>query len=144
MITGKLIHPQILSALAAAGHGSRVLVADALYPHSTGASERADRVHLNLTPGVVPAPEVIALVAATVHIEAATFMETAEGEVSAPVREYQRLLADHRHGGGAGIDWTSLERMAFYEVCRAPELCLVIATGDVRPYANLLLTIGVP
>ena len=33
--------------------------------------------------------------------------------------------------------------MAFYEATRADTLGLVIATGDVRPYANVLLTIGV-
>jgi len=39
-----LIHPPLLAALAAAGHGSRVLLADANYPHATGVSPRAAQV----------------------------------------------------------------------------------------------------
>lgn len=144
MIRERLIHPGILSGLASAGHGSQVLVADALYPHATGALPGVQREHLNLTPGLVAAPDVIGLIADTVHIEAATYMETAEGGASSPVREYQNLLAEHRHAGDAEIAWNSVERKAFYDLCRSPNVCMLIATGDVRPYANLLLTIGVP
>jgi L-fucose mutarotase len=35
-----------------------------------------------------------------------------------------------------------VERMAFYELTRRPEVTLAVATGDQRLYANLLLTIG--
>lgn len=144
MITGSLLHPGLLSALAGAGHGAKVLIADALYPHSTGAPRAAAKVHLNLRAGTVPASEVLEVVAATVPVEAATFMKTAAGGVSEPVVEFQRLLADHRHNAGEQVSWSSLERRAFYEVCRSPDVCLLVATGETRPYANLLLTIGVP
>jgi L-fucose mutarotase len=36
-----------------------------------------------------------------------------------------------------------LERFAFYDVARSPNVALVIATGEQRIYANILLTIGV-
>lgn len=144
MMTGRLLHPQLLASLAAAGHGSQVLVADALYPHATGVPPAADRVHLNLRPGLVAAADVLALVADAVDVEAAAFMQTAEGDVSEPVREYQASLAEHRHGGGAVIEWTGLARHEFYQAARSCDTALLIATGEVRPYANLLLTIGVP
>ena len=35
-----------------------------------------------------------------------------------------------------------VERMAFYELTRRPDVHLAVATGDQRLYANLLLTIG--
>lgn len=35
MLKTKIIHPDILAALARAGHGSRVLIADGNYPFST-------------------------------------------------------------------------------------------------------------
>ena len=35
MLRSPLIHPQLLAALGAAGHGARVLIADANYSHST-------------------------------------------------------------------------------------------------------------
>jgi L-fucose mutarotase len=43
MLQYKLIHPQILAALAAAGHGSTVLIADGNYPFSTAANPQAHR-----------------------------------------------------------------------------------------------------
>lgn len=144
MITGRLLHPGLLAALAGAGHGSRVLIADALYPHSTGANPAAERVHLNLRPGLVAAAEVLQLVAQTVPLETAAYMETAEGGISEPVEEYQAILADHRHAGGQELTWSGAERHEFYRLCRSQDLCLLVATGETRPYANLLLTIGVP
>jgi L-fucose mutarotase len=36
-----------------------------------------------------------------------------------------------------------LERFEFYDAARDPDTALVIATGEQRVYANLLLTIGV-
>jgi L-fucose mutarotase len=35
------------------------------------------------------------------------------------------------------------ERFAFYEMARQSDVSLVIATGEQRVYANLLLVIGV-
>ncbi|WP_333771874.1 RbsD/FucU domain-containing protein [Streptomyces sp. IBSBF 2435] len=36
-----------------------------------------------------------------------------------------------------------MDRFPFYDAARAPDTALVIATGDRRTYANLLLTLGV-
>ncbi len=36
-----------------------------------------------------------------------------------------------------------LERFAFYDATRSTSLALVVATGDQRLFANILLTIGV-
>ncbi|RNL85354.1 RbsD/FucU family protein [Halostreptopolyspora alba] len=144
MITHRLLHPELLAGLAAAGHGSRILVADALYPHSTGAPATAARVHLNLRPGLVAARDVLEVVADTVHIEAAVYMADANGDESEPVREYRAMLGPHRHSGGREVAWAGLERTEFYTACRSPDVCVLVATGETRPYANLLLTIGVP
>ena len=38
---------------------------------------------------------------------------------------------------------TPLERFAFYDEAKKEDCCLVIATGEQRIYANILLTIGV-
>jgi L-fucose mutarotase len=144
MITYRLLHPELLAGLASAGHGAQVLIADALYPHSTGAPASACRVHLNLRPGLVAARDVLESVAEAVHIEQAWFMNDPEGRESEPVREFRDVLATHRHGGGRTVAWAGLERMAFYEACRHLDVCMVVATGETRPYANLLVRIGVP
>ena len=144
MIKGPLLHPPLLHALASAGHGARVLVADALYPHSTGAPPSASRVYLNLCEGMVPALSVMEALAQAVFIEQVTYMANAEGDASECVLECQQRLAGHRHGGGQQLDWSGLDRWAFYDACQRPDVCLVVATGECRPYSNFLLTIGVP
>jgi L-fucose mutarotase len=53
--------------------------------------------------------------------------------------EFRDLLKDTACKG----DLTQIERFAFYEAARGPDVCLTIATGEQRIYANLLLTIGV-
>jgi L-fucose mutarotase len=42
-----------------------------------------------------------------------------------------------------GINVDRLDRLAFYEIARSPDVALAVVTGDVRTYANLLLTVGV-
>src|SRR6266568_4063679 len=46
MLRFPLIHPPLLAALGAAGHGARVLIADANYSHSTNVGPRAQVIHL--------------------------------------------------------------------------------------------------
>ena len=69
MIKHKLIHPQILGALASAGHGSKILIADGNYPFSTGSNPAAVHVYLNLTRGFAPVDEVLGVLAHSIPIE---------------------------------------------------------------------------
>ena len=136
MLKGPLTHPALIGALAAAGHGSKVLIADGNYPHSTGAREGAVRIHLNLRPGLPTADDVLKVLVQTIPIEAAAVMMPGGGE-QVPAHEGFRLaLAE-------GVAWTELGRLEFYEACRTSDVAIVIATGEQRIYANLLLTVGV-
>jgi L-fucose mutarotase len=47
------------------------------------------------------------------------------------------------HDAGADVDLGRIGREKFYEAAGTPDVCLTIATGEQRIYANLLLTIGV-
>src|SRR5207253_2128093 len=71
-----LLQPDILRALAGAGHGSQVLITDGNYPASTGAFAGAVRVYLNLAPGLVNATDVLRVLTPTIPIEAAHVMQT--------------------------------------------------------------------
>ncbi|MCT1760076.1 RbsD/FucU family protein [Micrococcus luteus] len=144
MIRGGLLHPELLSALAAAGHGTKVLIADALFPQDTAVRPGARRVFLNLTPGTVSAREILRAVAVTVDLEAAVSMSDADGGDSPSVLEMREDLADYRHGGGQEVALSSMERFAFYEATAAEDVSMVVVSGETRPYSNLLLTIGVP
>jgi L-fucose mutarotase len=136
MLRTRLIHPEILGALAAAGHGSQVLISDGNFPHATATPPSARRVYLNLSPGRVTVTEVLEAIAATVPLEAAAVMRPHDAEAPAVLEEYRTLLP-------AGTPVEVVERFAFYELARRPDVTLAVATGDQRLYANLLLTIGV-
>lgn len=136
MLRGTLTHPEILSSLAKAGHGSRVLIADGNYPFSTGANPAADRVYLNLTPGIPLATDVLKVLATAIPIEAAHVMVPPEGPEPPIFAEFRELLDE-------GMELQPLGRFEFYDAARCQDVALVIATGEQRVYSNILLTIGV-
>ncbi|MEU0672214.1 RbsD/FucU domain-containing protein [Streptomyces sp. NPDC006172] len=136
MLLTELLHPGILEALAGAGHGARVLLADGHYPASTAVGEHARTVHLNLSPGVLDVTTVLGVLLRALPVESAQVMVPPEDEPEPPaVAEHRSLLAP--------VTVDTLDRFAFYDAARSPDLALAIVTADVRTYANLLLTIGV-
>jgi len=134
VLRSPLIHPPLLAALGAAGHGGRVLIADANYSHSTNAHPRAALIHLNLRPGLVTVDQVLEPIIAMVPIESAMVMQPDDGSTPEVFGRYRELL------GGRALQ--SMSRLDFYAACREPDLAVCVATGDDRLYANVLLTIG--
>jgi L-fucose mutarotase len=140
VLTGRLIHPGVLGALARAGHGSRILIADGNYPHGTARGPNADLVFLNLAPGLVTSTQVLEAILSAVSVEAVAVMATPEGAPEPPVwAEYRRLLGET----GAPTDMAEIERFDFYRAAGGTDVALAVATGDERLYANVLLTLGV-
>lgn len=135
MLTYGLIHPPLLAALASAGHGSRILVADGHFPCSTHTNPAAATVHLNLRPGLLDGDQVLETLLDAVPIEHAAVMDS--GGPAVPAHEgYRAALGPH-------VAFEAVERFAFYDLARRSDVAVVIATGDRRQWANLLLTIGV-
>lgn len=136
MLLTELLHPEILAALAGAGHGSKVLLADGHYPASTAVGRQARTVYANFTPGLLDVSTVLDVLLRTVPVEAAAVMVPPAGEPEPEaVRGYRDRLAS--------VPVEELDRFAFYAQARSDDLALAIVTADVRIYANLLLTIGV-
>jgi L-fucose mutarotase len=135
MLKTTLLHPEILYALGSAGHGSRVLISDGNYPHSTKSNPAASHVFLNLCPGVLTATQVLEAIVGAIPIEAAQVMATADGSEPPIWSEFRAILP--------GNELEPLERFAFYDAASEPDVALVVATGEQRIYANILLTIGV-
>ena len=136
MLNYTLIHPPLLGALAAAGHGSQVLLADGNYPAATAKPLGAPVIHLNLQPGLLSVTQVLKPILEAVTIEAAHVMALPDNSPVPAHEEYQQLL-------GEAVELSVVERFAFYEAARGPDVAFVVATGDQRICANLLLTIGV-
>ncbi|MGW9181862.1 RbsD/FucU family protein [Agromyces sp. NPDC055661] len=135
MLTG--IHPilagELLAALDRLGHGDELVVADANFPaHRLGAQ-------VVETPGL-PSPEVVEAIRTVVPLDgyegASVLLMAAEGD--------ERLAVQHElvEAASAPADRVAeLERFAFYE--RAAAARLVVRTGELRPYGNLVLRKGV-
>jgi L-fucose mutarotase len=130
-----LIHPPLLAALAACGHGGKVLLADANYSHSTNVHPGATVIYLNLRPGLLTVDQVLEPLLAAVPVEAAQVMTPGDGTEPDVFAVYREQL-------GREVPLQPLPRFEFYAACREPDLAVCVATGDDRLYANLLLTIG--
>lgn len=135
MLTSTLLHPEILGALASAGHGSRIAIVDANYPHSTAVGPRARVVHLNLTSGTVDALTVLHAVLSVCAFESAQAMAPPDAEARPQIHEaFESALG--------GLPLEPLPRQQFYAAVRSEDVALVIATGENRLYGNVLLTMA--
>ena len=135
MLTYRLLQPEILRALAEAGHGARVLIADGNYPLATRSPANARRVYLNLAPDLLKVTDVLDVLTEAIPIEAAHVMTPDDGSEPAIFSDFRALLPD--------LSLSALGRFEFYEAASGPDVALAIATGERRIYANVLLTIGV-
>ena len=134
MLKGKLIHPEIMAALAMCGHGDKVLIADGNYPLDSKATE-ADLVYLGLMPGTPTVPEVLEAILSVVNVEKAEVMDPADGTTPEIFGTFREMLD--------GMELDLLGRYEFYDACCEKPVRLAISTGEKRVYANLLITIGV-
>lgn len=131
-----LLTPDLLHALASAGHGDVVAVVDANFP-----SARVARRLVTLAG--VDAPRVLRAVLSLLPIDdfepdPVRVMEVV-GDPSAtppPVADFTAILAAESLGPPA-----RLERHAFYRA--ASDAFLIIRSGERRFYGNILLTKGV-
>jgi L-fucose mutarotase len=136
MLKTQLLHPEILSVLGSNGHGAKILIADGNFPFSTCPPQTARKVFLNLAPGLLGVTAVLNVLKSYVPIESAVVMTPPDGSPQEIHAEFEQLL-------GPELPLRSVKRFEFYEEAKSPDTCLVIATGETRRFANILLTIGV-
>lgn len=136
MINTEITHPEILKVLATAGHGANILIADGNFPFGTGANANVPRVYLNFAPDMLNVPDVLKYIVKAIPIEAATAPIPDDGSEPPIFPQYRELLPKE-------IEIKKVKRFGFYEAVNTPNLALMIATAEKRPYACILLTIGV-
>ena len=145
MLKSQLLHPQILAALARAGHGAKVLISDGNYPHWPKRGPNAEVVFLNLVPGQLLVTDILKALLTVIPVERAHVMDYPHDgpnkmSQDPPIwNEFRQIL----HENSIDLDLEKIERFKFYDVAGEKEVCLTVASGDQRIYANLLLTIGV-
>jgi L-fucose mutarotase len=144
MINHELIHPEILAALAAAGHHAKILIADGNYPVSSKKGPNAQLVHLNLAPGIVTVAQVLRAILSAAPVDAVNTMGipaddsyARHGEPPAWA-EYRRVLKESR----SKLKLEPILKWDFYKAVESPDHVLTIQTGDQSLWANVLLTLG--
>lgn len=135
MLRTQLLHPEILNALGRLGHGSKILIADGNFPFTTGSNPAAAHVFLNLCPGLLTVTQVLETLITAIPVEAVHVMQPHDGSTPDIFNEFTALLPE--------LELQRVERFAFYDLARTQDVGLVIATGESRVYANIMLTIGV-
>ena len=134
-----VLSPDILSALYRMGHGDEVVIGDAHFPAETYGGHvvlRADGVSADkLLEAVLPLFELDSYVEFPVAMMAAVPGDTLDPDVE---RAYRAVFAKC---GIRDVKIERIERFAFYE--RARGAFLIVQSGDVRPYANVILKKGV-
>jgi L-fucose mutarotase len=134
MLFTKCIHPQILGTLGKLGHGSWILISDGGYPHLTHTPPAAEKVYLNLAQGVLTVSQILEVLKETVPIEEASVMTPPDGTLQPVHEDFKRIIPD--------VKFNYVPQFEFYETAKAGNVGLVIASGDMRNFANLLLKVG--
>jgi L-fucose mutarotase len=136
MLKIKLLHPEILQSLGSNGHGARILIADGNFPFSTCPTPTSKKVFLNFAPGMLAVTDILTVIVDYIPIESAMVMIPIDESIPDIHEEFEKIL-------GEGFAMIKLKRVEFYEEVKSPDTCLVIATGETKRFANILLVIGV-
>ena len=135
MIKSDIIHPDLLQALAQCGHKANILIADANYSFLTNSSPRARIIYLNFSPGLISSVVILQKMLGFINIEKAVLMSCPDDFDNTIAREYRTLLAE-----STAVEYVTRE--AFYALAKSSDTLLVVASGETRRFANILLTVG--
>jgi len=133
-----LLSPDLLHAMAAMGHGDEIAIVDANFPAASLAA-RLVEIRGASSPDVLDAALTIFPID-TSTVPAVVTMEVVDdpAAVPEPVMDFAEVFTRHRL---ADCEIGTLERHAFYE--RAKRAFVLVRTGEMRPYGNILLVKGV-
>lgn len=144
MLKTTLLHPEILSVLARAGHHAKILIADGNYPASTKRGPRAELVSLNLAPGILTVAQVLRVLLTAVPVDHINVMGIPPDDPYAqqgepPVwSDFRSILAE----SNSALTLVPILKWDFYQHVESPDHVLTIQTADQALWGNVLLTIG--
>ena len=131
------VSPDLLKALCEMGHGDEILLADAHFPgHSLGRRIlRADGLSIpTLLDAMLP------LIDLDIHAYSLIMMQTDPEDALDMGIEADYMRVVHKHAPATSLPGR-IGRQAFYE--RARNAYVILITGELRGYANLILRKGV-
>jgi L-fucose mutarotase len=133
----KYVSPELLSILHRMGHGDEIVLADAHFPgHSLGPQVlRADGI---------PIPQLLDGILSLFELDSyappLVMMDAAPGDTLDPALEQSFMDVIRRYAPKA-LRPERIERCAFYE--RAKSAFVIVITGELRKYGNLIVRKGV-
>ncbi len=133
-----LISPELLMILSSMGHGDELVLSDAHFPAEAFNPTviRADGLKVDdLLDGILPLFEIDSYVDDPIAM-----MLPANGDKLDPTVEERFMVPIKKHAPNAP-EIVRMERFDFYD--RAKEAFVVIITGDLAKYANIILKKGV-
>lgn len=135
-----IISPELLKILCEMGHGDEIVIADGNFPaESVGKNAKVVRMDGHNVPEVLKA--VLELIPLDQYVEKPVrLMDRVPGD-SADVsvwKEYEKIISAAEGRGAESIEL--LERFEFYR--QAERAYAIIATGERRQYANVILKKG--
>jgi len=133
-----LLGPDLLHVLAAMGHGDELVIADGNFPAASLARRLVRLDGVDAPRALRAILSVLALDTFTPRPAAVMAVVGDPRAVPEPVRDFQAIVDA---AAGRTVPLEALERFAFY--ARARAAFAVVATGERRPYGNILLVKGV-
>jgi L-fucose mutarotase len=133
-----LLGPDLLHALASMGHGDELTIVDANFP-AISVGQRVVEVRGANSPAVLKA--VLSIFPIDTFVVPAVVTMEVVGDPAAvppPVAEFAGAMSDR---GLGEYEIGHLDRDAFY--ARARRAFVIVRTGELRPYGNVLLVKGV-
>lgn len=125
MLKTDILNAPLLSALAALGHTDTVVIADCGLPIPAGPI----LIDLALVRGTPSFTEILDVLSRNLVIESSTLASEARGT------GIQEICVEH----GLNANFISHEQLK----ARLPRAKVVVRTGEVTPYANVILHCGV-
>jgi L-fucose mutarotase len=132
-----LLGPDLLRALRAMGHGDEISIVDANYP-AESAGPRLIRMEGQTATQVLEA--VLTVMPLDEFVPAPAYRMEVVGnaqQIEPVMAEFASIVARHE----PEVKLASFERFAFYE--RVRKSFAIVATGDRRLYANVILKKGI-
>ncbi len=136
MIKSDILHPELLYGLAKCGHKANILIADSNYSFVTNSSPAATIVYLNFSRGTIGSTVILEKLLGYINIEKATLMIGPADFDNVIEDEYRKIMP-------ADTDIVHVSREDFYALAKSSDTLLVIASGETKRFANLLITVGV-
>lgn len=144
MLKSSLLHPEILSILAQAGHHSTILIADGNYPAATKRGPNSRLVSLQLMPGIPTVSQVLRAIVSAVPIEGINTMGVPPDDPYAKHGEPDSWVEFREIIAGAKIAFPiePILKWDFYKAVESADHALTVQTADQALFANVLLTVG--